>query len=84
MVDKLIVVTKNAETILGLMNELGASYYAELGNGEYRVVYFSNSRQCFFEGKLNREQLEQVKQGSRKVSKVTVDDEAGEIRIEEN
>ena len=83
MVDKLIVLTKNVDTILRLMNELGISYYCELGKDEYRVVYFSNSRQCFFEGHLAGEQLKQIQQDSHKVSKITVDENAGEIRIEE-
>jgi len=82
LVDKLIVLTKNVDTILRLMNELGISYHCELGKDEYRVVYFSNSRQCF-EGHLAGEQLKQIRQDSHKVSKITVDENAGEIRIEE-
>jgi hypothetical protein len=83
LVDKLIVLTKNVDTILHLMNELGTCYYCDLGKGEYRVVYFSNSRECFFEGSLTQDQLKQIQEDSHKVSKITVNEEAGEIRIEE-
>lgn len=84
MVDKLVVSTKKAETIIEMLNEQGLSYLCHLGDNEYRVVYFSNSRQCLFEGTLTKDQLEQIAKNSRQVSKLAIDEAAGKIIIEED
>lgn len=48
-----------------------------------KVVYFASNREVHFEGKLSREQTDQIKQSSTEVEGIEVDEFHGEIVVRE-
>lgn len=83
MVKRLVVHTDNPQTLLGMLHELGTSFFCKTGQDTYKVVYFASNREVHFEGKLAEEQLEEIKRESTEVESIRIDDFHNEIVIRE-
>ena len=83
MVSRLVLKTSNPQTLLESMHQLGQVFLCETGQEIYKVIYFAQHRQIFFEGHLSPSQLDRVKHECVTAKSIEIDDFNNEIVIEE-
>jgi len=77
----LIAEIGEGDLLMDLIHEYGTTFMQKLGKNRYRVVYFSGKRMIFFEGELNKEQIEKLKNIAYEVSKIQVNMEERVVNI---
>ena len=88
MVRRVVITTSNAERLLDYMHELGKCWFKKSGvdpdtkDDTYKVVYFSSNTQVFFDGRLNKAQLETIQKEGVQAKSIVIDEFNLEIRIE--
>lgn len=84
-VDRVVVKTHKTEhldSLLDIIHDLGKAYYCPDEDSGYKVCYFSQHTQGFFQGKLSSEQLKKIRGLATEVSSITLDEFHRELVIE--
>lgn len=82
MVKRLVVQTGDASNLMSLVHELGKVFFCKLGRKIYKVLYFAQSTNVFFEGSLSNQDIERLKQlDAIEAKSIEIDEFNDEIRI---
>jgi len=80
----------NSKTLFDHMHELGTAFYCKYPSGPvdkpetiYKVIYYAENRQIFYEGPLELPELEQLKKMAIEVSTIEYDKFRDELIIKE-
>ena len=74
---------KDKDLLFKIIHEKGQLFYRYLQEtGEYEIVYFSDTKQGYYQGKLDPKEFEtKIKPFGFKVEELIFDDATGEIKI---